>query len=104
MSTLVYNIEGNDVRAIGVVVGDDDFTICLRDGRRITVPFQCYPLLNAAPQEARRHFELYAEGRMLHWPEIDEDIEIQHIVDGRMPVKVCPDVAMVAESPEKYGE
>jgi hypothetical protein len=41
---------------------------------------------------------------MLHWAEIDEDIEVRHIVEGRMPVKEEPTrIFAVAESPTKYG-
>jgi hypothetical protein len=41
---------------------------------------------------------------MLHWPEIDEDIEVQHIIEGRLPVKEEPAHALaVAESRVRYG-
>jgi len=40
---------------------------------------------------------------MLHWPEIDEDIEVAHILEGRMPVKENSLTMAVAESPSRYG-
>ena len=51
----------------------------------------------------RSHFEVYAGGKMLHWPEIDEDIEVQHIVEGRMPVKKGRSVMVVAEERGSYA-
>jgi len=83
-----------------LVLGEEAFTVCLRDGRRITVPYHCYPNLDRASMPQRSHFEVYAEGKMLGWPDIDEDIEVQHIVDGRMPVKAA---LAVAEEREPYG-
>ena len=96
-----------DARAIGVVIGNETFTVCLSDGRQISVPYHCFPRLDAASPQQRAHFEVYAGGRMLHWPEIDEDIEVQHVIAGRLPVKREPahtvQAAAVAESRVKYG-
>ena len=93
-----------DARATGIVIGNEVFTVCLSDGRQISVPYQCFPRLEAATPRQRAHFEVYAGGRMLHWPEIDEDIEVRHIVTGRLPVKKEPaHTSAVAESRAKYG-
>ena len=93
-----------DARAVGIVIGNEVFTICLSDGRQISVPYHCFPRLDAATPQQRTHFEVYAGGRMLHWPEIDEDIEVRHIVAGRMPVKKEPAyTSAVAESRASYG-
>jgi hypothetical protein len=89
--------------AAGVVIGDQEFVIFLRDGRRVAVPFRCFPRLAHASSEQRAHFEVYANGRMLHWPEIDEDIEVAHILEGRMPGKDQHIEMRVAESQETYG-
>jgi hypothetical protein len=94
---------GCDARAIGLVVGFQAFTVCLSDGRQISVPYHCFPRLENANQQERVHFEVCAGGRMLHWPDIDEDIEVKHIIEGRMPVKEAPRVTAVAESRTKYG-
>jgi hypothetical protein len=39
---------------------------------------------------------------MLHWPEIDEDIEVQHVIEGRMPVKEGAYTSAVAEPRSSY--
>jgi hypothetical protein len=90
------------VEATGLLIGEDDFTVCLRDGRRIAVPYGCYPRLDRATARERAHFEVYAGGRMLCWPEIDEDIEVRHIVEGRMPVKAATGALTVAEGRAPY--
>jgi len=103
MDTSGANEERAPVRAVGLVVGAADFTVCLEDGRRIAVPYYCYPRLDRADMRQRAHFEVHADGRMLHWPEIDEDIEVQHIIEGRMPVKKVIGHMAVAEEHATYG-
>lgn len=103
MSTLVARQRPRAARAVGLVVGATDFTVCLEDGRRIAVPYACYPRLDQADRKDRAHFEVHADGRMLHWPDIDEDIEVQHIVEGRMPVKIGSQVTAVAEDQAEYA-
>ena len=88
---------------MGLIIGKEVFTVCLADGRQISIPYHCFPRLDAATPRQRAHFEVYAEGRLLHWPEIDEDIEVRHIVEGHMPMKEPVRVSVVAESRAKYG-
>ena len=102
MSTSASETYTVALRANSLVIGAHDFTVCLDDGRRIIVPYRCYPRLGGAKPAARQHFEICAAGRMLRWPEIDEDIEVQHIVEGRMPVKAGERVLAVAEDRETY--
>ena len=93
-----------EARAIGLIIGVEVFTVCLSDGRQISLPYHCFPRLDAATPQQRAHFEVYAGGKLLHWPEIDEDIEVQHIVEGRMPVKEPARASVVAESrATEYG-
>lgn len=63
----------NPARATGLVIGEDESTVCLADGRRGTVPYHCYARLENANRIQRSHFEVYVGGKMLSWPEIDED-------------------------------
>lgn len=104
MSILDIDKEKGTVRAVGLVIGSADFTVCLTDGRRIIVPYSCYPLLDHADMKQRAHFEVHADGRMLHWPDIDEDIAVQHILEGRMPVKGGESLMAVAEERGEYGD
>lgn len=90
--------------AVGLLVGFECFIVSLSDGRQITVPYECFPRLDGATMVQRKHFEVCAGGRMLRWPEIDEDIEVQHLIEGRMPVKARRSMAAVAEPSTRYGK
>jgi len=103
MSTSAFEEKSRSARAVSLVIGGEHFTVCLADGRRITTPYPCYPRLQTAGMKERRHFEICAEGRMLHWPDLDEDIEVQHLVEGRMPVRLDKDIMAVAEGQVTYG-
>ena len=103
MSTSAIEKQSCLAQAVGLLIGEDDFTVCLADGRRITTPYRCYPRLARASMKQRRCFDVYADGRMLHWPDIDEDIEVQHLVEGRMPVRLDKKIMAVAEERATYG-
>lgn len=90
------------ILAARVIVGDATLAVCLVDGRQVSVPFRSFPRLEAATPQQRVHVEMCAGGRMLRWPEIDEDIEVRHIVEGRLPVKGLACVSAVAETPGTY--
>jgi len=105
MSTSHSGHKSPDARAIGIIIGAEVFTICLSDGRQLSVPYHCFPRLDEATPQQRSHFEVSAGGRMIHWPEIDEDIEVRHVIEGRMPMKRAPVFASaVAEPQAKYGK
>ena len=87
MNTLASRRAAAPAQAAGLYVGEKEFAVLLQDGRRIVVPFACFPRLARATAAQRGHFEVYSGGKMLHWPDIDEDIEVQHLIEGRMPVK-----------------
>ena len=71
-----------DPRAKQVFVGDDELTVHLAYGRRISVPLTWFPrLLHASPAE-RRHFELLGDGQGIHWPELDEDVSVAGLLRG----------------------
>lgn len=87
MSSLVSDKSTKPARARGLLVGDKELAVFLSDGRRIIVPIAAFPRLARATAKQRQHFEVYGDGKMLHWPDIDEDIEVQHVVEGRHPKK-----------------
>lgn len=90
--------------AVGLVTGVNEFTVCLEDGRRVSVPYALFPRLDRATPDQRRHFVVCGRGRMLHWPEIDEDIAVQHLVEGRLPSKEPVRRLVVAEAKSRYGK
>jgi hypothetical protein len=80
MSTLVLEIEPI---ATGVNVTDDDLTVSLSDGRRISVPLAWYPRLFYASSLERQHWQLLGDGYAIEWTDLDEHIGIEGLLAGR---------------------
>lgn len=86
MSTLLS--DRNHVRAASVRCSDTHLTLVLEDGRRAEVPLWYYPrLLNGTPTQ-RAHYEIMPMG--IHWPELDEDLSIRGILEGRKAPGAVP--------------
>ena len=76
------SVAGVRPRARKVDISDDELTVLLADGRKISVPLAWFPrLLHATPIELR-NFELLGDGDGIHWPDIDEDISIAGLLQG----------------------
>jgi hypothetical protein len=61
---------------------DDDVSVDLFDGRTITVPLTWYPrLLHATPKQ-RENWKIAGAGYGIHWPDIDEDLSTQGLLQG----------------------
>ena len=69
-------------RAMQVEVTDDELTVHLVDGRRVSAPLVWYPRLLHATADQRNDFELIGEGEGIHWPQIDEDLSVSGILRG----------------------
>ncbi len=79
MSTLVIE---SRVRAQGVEVTEDELRVELEDGRTISVPLVWFPRLWHGTPEERNRWELIGDGEGIHWPDLDEDIEVAHLLAG----------------------
>jgi Protein of unknown function (DUF2442) len=66
-----------------VVVTDDELTVSLTDGRTLSVPLTWYPRLWHGTAEERSHWGLIGDGRGIHWPDLDEDISVEGLLEGR---------------------
>ncbi|MBA2665418.1 MAG: DUF2442 domain-containing protein [Trueperaceae bacterium] len=71
-----------DERVQDVWFADDEFTVTLSDGRRISVPLAWYPRLLAAPPEERANWQISGGGFGIHWPDIDEDLSTEGLLRG----------------------
>jgi hypothetical protein len=66
-----------------VVVTEDALTILLADGRTLSVPLTWYPRLwHGTPEEWAR-WRFIGDGRGIHWPDLDEDISVEGLLEGR---------------------
>ncbi len=72
-------------RAQEVQVTDKKLIVALKDDRTISVPLTWFlRLLHGTPEErTNRHFIGNGEG--IHWPDLDEDIEVAHLLAGIPP-------------------
>lgn len=83
-----------DPRAIRAWVEKRMVFIELTDGRQIGFPTARFRLLGDASDEALAQIELCLNGAALRWEELDEDITIRDIVEGRFQLPLP--VAMAA--------
>ena len=75
--------EVQDPRALSVRVTEDALSVDLVDGRTIIVPLVWYPRLWHATSEERTHFEIFGDGVYIHWPDVDEDLTVAGLLEGR---------------------
>jgi Protein of unknown function (DUF2442) len=85
----ISDLERPDLIA-SVRCSDRDLMVALTDGRTLTVPLWWYPRPLRATPAQREHFEIGRFG--VHWPEIDEDIELAGLLLGaKAPGGAPPD-------------
>ena len=56
--------------------------VILVDGREITVPLEWYPRLQKATPKQRANYRLIGNGTGVHWPDVDEDLDLEGILGG----------------------
>jgi len=62
---------------------DDTLTVDLNDGRSISVLLAWYPRLVHASPDERTTWRLIGRGEGIHWPELDEDINVEALIAGK---------------------
>ena len=60
----------------------DALIVGLHDGRSISVPLGWFPRLAHGTPRERREWRLIGGGRGIHWPALDEDISVEHLLAG----------------------
>jgi hypothetical protein len=80
MKTLVSEIRLAAAQAVRVT--EDELVVELTDGRTIMVPLVWYPRLYHGSQQERENWRYIGEGEGIHWPDLDEDISIEHLILG----------------------
>ena len=81
MSTL--KVEQREVKAERVQVTEDTLAVDLLDGRTISVPLAWFPRLLHCTRKERGNWRLIAKGEGIHWPDLDEDISVEGLLEGR---------------------
>jgi hypothetical protein len=77
---------GTDSRVKLVSVTNELITFNLFDGRVISVPLAWSWRLSDAVPEQRNHYEIIGDGHGVHWPDVDEDISVEGMLNG-VPAK-----------------
>lgn len=77
MGTLAEKIEA---LATDVSFTEDALHVVLADGREVSAPLQWFPRLQKATAEERGQWELIGDGIGIHWPLVDEDVEIESLM------------------------
>src|SRR5438093_8529277 len=65
-----------------VQVTKDEIIARLADGRVISVPLAWSWRLSDATPRQRAHFRLIGSGQGIHWPDVDEDISVEGMLQG----------------------
>jgi len=65
-----------------VEMSDDTITAHLVDGRVISVPLVWSWRLSEASPKQRANWQLIGDGHGVHWPDVDEDISAEGMLNG----------------------
>jgi len=72
-----------DAKAQKVWFDDDSMWLQLFDGRKLAVPLSYFPRLSNASPEQRLKFQFSGGGQGIHWEELDEDISVPGLLQGK---------------------
>jgi len=81
MTSLVAEVQEPIAQQISI--DEDSLAIDLVDGRTIIAPLLWYPRLWHGTKEERNNFEIIGNGKLIHWPDLDEDLSVSGILAGR---------------------
>ncbi|WP_147198492.1 DUF2442 domain-containing protein [Pantoea sp. CCBC3-3-1] len=72
----------NDSRVMNVHMDEQLMTVELMDGRSLSVPVAWYPRLAAGSPGQRKNWQPAAAGYGIYWPELDEDLSTEGLLQG----------------------
>jgi len=81
MSTSAFR--NGEPRAVRVKVTRSEVVVDLSDGRTVSAPLAWYPRLLHGTQGERHNWRLVAGGSGINWPDLDEDLSVDGLLDGR---------------------
>lgn len=76
-------VDSREALATRVTVSEDTVSVELADGRTVAAPIAWYPRLSHASAAERNSWRLISGGRGIHWPEVDEDISVDNLLNGQ---------------------
>jgi len=84
MSSLAINLPF----ATNIQCTESELVVALSDGRTISAPLVWFPRLANASANQLANYELLGNGEGIHWPELDEDISVLGLFEGRKSVEL----------------
>jgi hypothetical protein len=75
----------SDARAKEVSFTQDELSVLLADGRRVSIPLAWFPRLLHATKAQCANFQLLGGGAGIRWPDLDEDISVDGLLSGNRP-------------------
>ncbi|MEZ4710081.1 MAG: DUF2442 domain-containing protein [Caldilineaceae bacterium] len=63
-------------------ITDTALHVYLTDDRTLSCPLAWFPRLLHGTQMERNHYELSGDNDVIHWPDLDEDIELMRLFEG----------------------
>jgi hypothetical protein len=70
-------------RAEKLTFSGDAMSVRLADGRTLIVPLAWYPRLRHGSPRERANYEIIGDGEYIHWPDLDEDLTVIGLLEGR---------------------
>lgn len=77
--------ESRYAEASEVHIVQDMLTVEFRDGQTASVPLWWFPRLCDASEEERANWIPKGGGQVIRWPDLDEDILVEHLLLGSGP-------------------
>lgn len=76
------NIVASEPLVQDIRVTDDEIIAHLSDGRVISVPLAWSWRLSEATPQQRANWRLIGSGQGVHWPDVDEDLSAEGLLQG----------------------
>ena len=73
----------SEPRIVTLEVTEDAIVAQFADGRTVSVPLAWSWRLRAATPAQRANYEIIGDGQGVHWPDIDEDLSADGMLNGR---------------------
>mgnify|MGYP000910378492 FL=1 len=79
--------EYKPIKATQVRIAAERFYVLLEDGRELGIPYDWYWRLAEAAPEQLNNWRLIAGGQGISWEDLDEDLSVLGLLEGRKSVK-----------------
>lgn len=93
-----------DTTIVSASVRAGKIRVALRDGRDVAIPMRWSPRLAAATPAQRRNVVITADGQVLHWPDIDEDIDVSAFLARGSIITFAPGSLLISDDGSLAGK